>query len=206
MVYILLKVLPRDIVEYIYNINKWRNASNIIMKHYNNIIYKHDILNCIVKMISNDTYEFNDINYDLQYNLYNYLQIIINSEFNREKYNHYFWQSFLHMLSKMLMYFYNTLGIRNKLVNNNIYYKNLKKSITLWFKLCTKHNIKLALMFNSTNLSKSIDEFIYFRARNILKINNFNRFKYSPYVLDNDEFVIEKNFAINYLKQITGLD
>ena len=207
MSYILLLILPYDIVEYIDNINKQRKACAIIINSYKNHIDRNFALKFIVKMIIIDACHFYDVKDDIEFNLYKYLKIICEAQFNREKYDHYFWQCFLHMLSKTLMYFYYTVAIYHNIYDvkrkNNIYYINLKKSIKLWFLLCNKYNIKLAFIFKKNILSGQHNEFIYTKARNILKINNFNKFLYAPYVVDNEDFFIENNFATNYLRTVT---
>ena len=81
----------------------------------------------------------------------------------------------------------------------------LNKFVTIWFELCKKHNIKLALLFNNINLSKSYNEYVYIKSRNIVKISNFKKFLCAPNTLDNDEFFIENIFARNYIKQIIRL-
>ena len=209
MSYILLLILPYDIVEYIDIISKQKKACAIIMNYYKNYRDKIGALKVIVKMIITETYHYYDIRDDIEFNLYKYLKIIGSSSYNREKYNHYFWQCFLHMLSKMLMYFYETLNIYHYTSNNNtghnIYTIILKQSTKLWFSLCNKYNMKLAFKFRNKNLSIKHNNFVYTKARNILKITNFNKFLYSPYILDNEEFFIENNFAINHIMHVSGV-
>ena len=208
--YHLFVFLPFDIVYYIYIINLRSNSINVISKYYIYCRNKKKTLKEITTIISGDLISSDFIINKLYLNnvflgsFYNNLKIVLYSEYNRIKYNNYFWQCFTHMLSYMLM------RCNNKLLFDYCYAKKnpaciyLNKIITIWFELCKKHNIKLALLFNNINLSKSYNEYVYIKSRNIIKIKNFKKFFCAPNSLDNDEFFIENNFAKNYIKQIIG--
>ncbi len=204
MSYILIKFLPYDIVEYIFIINKQNKAANIVINYYRYSNTKNETLKNVVKMFRCDTYHVYDVTDYLQFHLYKNLHIIYKSIYNREKYDHYFWQCFLHLLSKMLMYFYNIILISNKnICDKNIFTIILKKSILLWFQLCQKYNIKLVLLLKKINNINS--QYLYVWARNISKINNFYTFLYAPRVLYNNQVLIENTVASNYLFNVTGV-
>lgn len=199
--YFLLLLLPYDIVYLIYQYIKHDNALDIVDKFYKHIIYKNNALKNIIKItIYYDTFQKINEN-DFCENIYNNLKIIYYSEFNRIKYNHYFWQCFLHLLSKRLMYHYNNLMLNYYNKKNNNEYKYLKNSIVLWFDICKKYNMKLALLFKSLNNSiPPNNEFVEIKARNIIAIKNFNKFYSCPYILYNNEYFIENNIASNHLR------
>lgn len=204
--YCLLSLLPFDIVYYIYIINLRSNSINVVSKYYvyckNKKKSLKEIINVICgRLIGNDL----NVNSIFLEQFHNNLKIVLNSEYNRVKYNNYFWQCFTHMLSFMLMRCNNKLLFDYCHAKKNTICFYLNKAITIWFELCKKHNIKLALLFNNINLSKSYNEYVYIKSRNILKISNFKKFLCAPHILDNDKFFIENNFARNYLKQIIRL-
>lgn len=201
--YHLHSFLPFDIVYYIYIIRLRSNSINVVSKYYvyckNKKNSLKEIINVICgELIGNDSY----INSVFLGSFYNNLKIVLNSEYNRVKYNNYFWQCFTHMLSFMLMRCNNKLLLDYCHAKKNPICVYLNKAVIIWFELCKKYNIKLALLFNNINLSKSYNEYVYIKSRNILKISNFKKFLCSPNSLDNDEFFIENNFARNYIKQI----
>ena len=199
--YFLVLLLPYDIVYLIYQYIRHDNALDIVDKFYKHIIYKNNALKNIIKItIYYDTFQKINEN-DFCENIYNNLKIIYYSEFNRIKYNHYFWQCFLHLLSKRLMYHYNNLALNYYNKKNNDEYKYLKSSIVLWFDICKKYNMKLALLFKSFNNSfSSNNEFVEIKARNIISIKNFNKFYSCPCILDNNDEFIENNIASNHLR------
>ena len=195
--------MPIDIVYYIYIINKKSTSINVVSKYYvyckNKKKSLKEIINVICgRFIGNDSY----VNSLFLEQFHNNLKIVLNSEYNRVKYNNYFWQCFTHMLSFMLMSCTNKLLIGNYYSLGDYIFIHLNKAVKIWFELCKKYNIKLALLFNNINLSKSYNEYVYIKSRNIVKIFNFKKFLCAPNSLDNDEFFIENNFARNYLKQI----
>jgi len=204
--YHLLSILPFDIVYYIYIIRLRSSSINVVSKYYvyckNKKKSLKEIINVICgRLIGIDSY----VNSIFLEQFHNNLKTVLNSEYNRVKYNNYFWQCFTHMLSFMLMSCTNKLLIDYCHAKKNPSCIHLNKAVTIWFELCKKHNIKLALLFNNINLSKIHNEYVYFKSRNILKISNFKKFLCAPNSLDNDEFFIENNFARNYLKQIITL-
>lgn len=197
--YFLLILLPYDIIYIIHRYIKHDKALHVFqnfckknnaLKNILEIIIHHNILR---KVNQNDCCE----------NIYNNLKIIFCSEFNRIKYNHYFWQCFLHLLSKKLMVHYHILLVNNNNTKKNNEYKYLKKSIVIWFDMCKKYNTKLGLMFKLFNTAvSSDDEFVELKARNIIAIKNFYKFLIAPGILDNNDDCIENNIASNYLMQI----
>ena len=203
--YHLLSILPFDIVYYIYIIRLRSSSINVVSKYYVYCKNKKNSLKEIITIISgnliiNKSY----LNSVFLESFYNNLKIVLNSEYNRIKYNNYFWQCFTHMLSFMLMRCNNKLLLDYCHAKKNPICVYLNEAVTIWFELCKKHNIKLALLFNNINLSKSYNEYVYIKSRNIIKIKNFKKFFCAPNSLDNDEFFIENNFAKNYIKQIIG--
>lgn len=198
--YFLFLLLPYDIIHKIHYHIICDNSLDVFDKFYKHITYKNNALKNIIEIIIHYNILRKINENDCCENIYNNLKIIFYSEFNRIKYNHYFWQCFLHMLSKKLMLHYHTLLVNYNNTRKNNEYKYLKKSIVIWFDMCKKYNIKLALLFNSFNNAVSSDnQFVIIKARNIIAIKNFNKFYASPFILDNNDEFIENYIASNHL-------
>ena len=210
--HILENLFPREIVYIILHYNKQSKAKEII-NHYTNLINnKTSSLKFLVNEVINSynifhSFECNLIN--LNNELLFHLKRVINSNYSREKYNHYFWQSLLNILSRSLMNYYNYLLFNNKIANtkikNNESYILLKKTIASWFKLCLKHNINLAFYINNKSLKY---KFIYVNSKNIEPLHNFNKLLYAPLVCDGNwnnelydtlDYMNCKNYLSNYL-------
>jgi hypothetical protein len=104
------------------------------------------------------------------------------------------------MLSKKLMCNYNYLLIHQYTRKKNNTYTYLKKSIVIWFDMCKKYNIELWLLYKIFN--NNHNQYVQIKARNIIAIKNFNKFLFSPVVIENENNIIENNIASNYLMQI----
>lgn len=205
--HILENLFPQEIVNIILHYNKQSEAKEII-NHYTNLINNKT---SSLKFLVNEVINSYNVSHSFQYNLINlnnellfHLKRVINSNYSREKYNHYFWQSLLNLFSRSLMNYYNYLLFSNKTANtklkNNKSYILLKKTIALWFKLCLKHNINLALYINNKSLKY---KFIYVNSKNIEPFHNFNKLLYAPLVYDELydtlDYINCKNYLSNYL-------
>jgi hypothetical protein len=204
--HILENLFPPEIVNIILHYNKQSEAKEII-KHYTNLITnKTSSLKFLLKEVLNSY----NISHSFQYNLINlnnellfHLKRVINSNYSREKYSHYFWLSLINIFSRSLMNYYNYLLFNNKTANtklkNNKSYILLKKTIVSWFKLCLKHNVNLALYINNKTLKY---KFIYVNSKNIEPLHNFNKFLYAPLVYDDNmslDYMFCKSYLSNYL-------
>ena len=185
--YVLLSILPPDIVYYIVQIINHINSKNIIYKHYQNTRKKLESLNYICNMltlIDHSGFLNNEI---LTNKLQESLTIIYNSNYNREKYHIEFWIAFTDLLSIKLMELNNNIMINQENKNTNPKYKILNNSIYLWFKICVKHNIRLSLSFSK------VEHYVYCYSRQIKKIKNFVRFLYAPRCVNRDNLIIFLN-------------
>lgn len=199
--YFLLLLLPYDIVHKIHYHIRCDKSLDVFDKFYKHITYKNNALKKIVEIIIHYNILEKINENDCCKNIYNDLKIIYYSEFNRIKYNHSFWQCFLQLLSKKIMLHYNILLVNNNNTKKNNEYNYLKKSIVIWFDMCKKYNIKLGIMFKLFNSAVSSDnQFVEFKARNIIAIKNFNKFIVAPCILDNNDEFIENNIASNHLR------
>lgn len=196
--YVLLKYLPSDIINYIFYIEKREIYGSKIYNFYKNYRIKHDAMKNMIDIFHiNYMSEFeNSDNFGIY--MRDNLKIIKNSIFAREKYNKYFWESFLAILSRLLNNYYTLLLMNHKNSKYNYDYICLKESIRIWFYLSCKHNIKLALLFKKKSI---INNYIYVKARNIKEIKNFERLANAPIVLDNGDYFIDIDIAKNYFIQ-----
>jgi len=216
--YILLAFLPADLIKYIYMINLKNQSVNTIIRIFNHQQIKQKILKRFVKLfcrnnnISNNPYNNNNIynplstiNNSLDTTNYitfkNELELIAaelkyirNANYNRERYNYQFWQYFLTLISNILMR-YNIfidniptalLKIPNKLKNK------LNKCIQIWYELCTKHNIKLAVLLKNKAL---YNDYVYISTRQVGPLFDFNRFMIAPVVISNQGEFIDTDFG-----------
>ena len=172
--FILLSILPQDIVYYIVQIINHTNSKNIIYKYYQNTKKKIESIKYISDIITSVNYtEYlnNDI---LTEKLLDSLTIIYNSNYKREKYNNEFWICFTDILSKKLMVLNNHILLNHKNKKNDRQYNILNNSIKLWFKICVKHNIRLSLSFSKA------EYYVYCFTRQIKEIKNFLKFLHHP--------------------------
>lgn len=192
--FILLCILPQDIVYYIVQIINHTNSKNIIYKYYQNTRKKLESIKYISDVITSVNYIEYLNNKILSNVLTDCLTIIYNSNYKREKYNNEFWIAFTDLLSKKLMVLNNHILINDKNKKNDKQYIILNNSICLWFKICVKHNIRLSLSFSK------VKNYVYCFSRQIKEIKNFLKFLYPPRSVDsnnlflnddNSRFIIE---------------
>jgi hypothetical protein len=187
--FILLSILPQDIVYYIVQIINHINSKNTIYKYYQNTKKKIESINYISDIITSINYtEYLD-NEILTEKLLNSISIIYNSNYKREKYNNEFWISFTDLLSKKLMVLNNHILINHKNKKNDTQYIILNNSIRLWFKICVKHNIRLSLSFSK------VEHYVYCFSRQIKEIKNFLRFLYPPRCVDNNNLFLNEGYS-----------
>ena len=187
--FILLSILPQDIVYYIVQIINHTNSKNTIYKYYQNTKKKIESINYISDIITSINYtEYLD-NEILTEKLLNSISIIYNSNYKREKYNNEFWISFTDLLSKKLMILNNHILINHKNKKNDTQYIILNNSIRLWFKICVKHNIRLSLSFSK------VEHYVYCFSRQIKEIKNFLKFLYPPRSVDNNNLFLNDDYS-----------
>ena len=187
--YVLLSIIPQDIVYYIVKIINHTNSKNTIIKYYQNTKKKLESINYISNMITLVNHSGFLNNEILTNKLIDSLTIIYNSNYKREKYNNEFWISFTDLLSKKLMELNNNIMIYQKNKNKNPKYIILNKSIQLWFKICIKHNIRLSLSFSK------VEHYVYCYSKQIKQIKNFIRFLYAPRCLDYNNLFINEDYS-----------
>lgn len=187
--YILLSVLPQDIVYYIVQIINHTNSKNIIYKYYQNTRKKLESINYISHMITLENHSGflnNDI---LSKDLTEGLAIIYKSNYNREKYNREFWLCFTDLLSKKLMELTNNITMNQENQKYNPKYIILNNSINLWFKICVKHNIRVTFIRRTMPYSK-VEKRVYFNSKEIREIKNFIKFLCAPRCVDSNNFIL----------------
>ena len=197
--FILLCILPEDIVYYIVQIINRTNSKNIIYKYYENTRKKLESIKYISYVITSVNYtEY--LNSKILSNILIYcLTIIYNSNYNREKYNNNFWIAFTDLLSKKLMVLNNYILINHKNKKNDTEYIILNKSIRLWFKICVKHNIRLSLSFSK------VEHDVYCFSRQIKEIKNFLKFLSSPRSVDNNNLFLNDDYSKFIIENTTNL-
>lgn len=180
MSYMLLCVLPNEIVTTIYDFKR-ENAKSVI-NNYLRIakMRRAAFLSCIeFSVMSLYTITIDGKPDELIQKVHTNLTILLNSQFSRSTYNREMWRKLLNRVSKLLMYFYNKLATNNCLKNSNINYKYFKASVELWFKLCQKNYFWLYLSYlKTTKKSDRIVKAIIFKT-----IKNFADFRWSPIIV-----------------------
>jgi len=184
--------LPRDIIEFIYS---------FIIKDY----YANKIKNFYLHNIDLDKSIQTVIRYNLIYN-YEILgtenilanENILALEFLRnynitKKHDLNLWGNILYILSMQI----NTLNFRYQCYNiskKSVNGKKLTKVLDIWLQLCKKFNLKIFLETKKTQK--------YIRAKNILKMNNYNQYLISPIIIQpfSDNMWIDMNDAIRCLQ------
>lgn len=195
----LFHILPGDMVFYIFTILKTNNAVDVLIKNYRKRKLKFTSIDNFIKNIlfNNLTGINNNLYRSISEDNIKYLEIIL--ENNYKSYSIQFWQNILSLMSKNIM----RANINCSLsINNNSIYKyhkkNINRIISLWLKLCKKFNIKLSLTIKKNNNGKNFiyETIIDIPARNIVKMNNFDKLLYSPSILYtcNDWYFDENNF------------
>ena len=197
--FILLSILPQDIVYYIVQIINHTNSKNIIYKYYQNTRKKLESIKYISDIITSVNYIEYLNNEILSNDLTDCLSIIYNSNYKIEKYNTEFWIAFTDLLSKKLMVLNNHILINHKNKKNDTEYIILNNSIRLWFKICVKHNIRLSLSFSK------VEHYVYCFSRQIKEIKNFLKFLYPPRSVDNNNLFLNDDYSRFIIENTTNL-
>jgi hypothetical protein len=175
MAYMLLCVLPKEIVEIIYHFNNSEYAFIYFTKFtldnkygkINSVFYQRDHGHNL-----NELYEKHmKIEYISRY-LTSMLEC--NFYYSREKL-----QPILNYISKHLMHRYNILYVKNSLKKKNTNYEYLEASIKLWFKLCQKYNLYLLLCL----INDGKKHIKIFNSNKINGLETFSQFAISPILL-----------------------
>ena len=193
----LFHILPGDIVFYIFTILKTSNAVEVLIKNYRKRKLKFTCMDNFIKNILFNNITENNTFYRTvsEDNIKNIETILTN---NYKSYNITFWQNILSLMSKNIM---NTNINYSLSMYYNFMYKNdkkyINKTISLWLKLCKKFNIKFILTLKKNNNANNLTyETITLSAKNIIKMNNFDKLLYSPSIIftSNDWYYDENNF------------
>ena len=195
---ILFLLFPQDIVYYIVQIIKQIKSKNSILKHYIKTKKKLQSIKEITNIITDSNIRGISYNKFLNNEFLDKLFIIYISNYNRNKYMNEFWVIFTDLLSKKLMQFSNNILINNENKKNNKKYIILNKSINLWFKICTKHNIRLMLSFSK------VEDYVYCFSRQIKEIKNFIKFIYSPRSVDSNNLFLSEEYSRFLITNITN--
>ena len=195
--------LPLEIIRQIYIILIRENSIGIILKHCNLITKKtYALQNIISDMIYYKNLQPGKITRNKFYFYIDFLDnlnIILNSEFSRERYTYYFWQHLLHLISNRLMKIHNSFCIDCNDKRKNSEYCRFLQIINIWFKLLKKHNIRFRVS-KYQNLKKNHIITTIVNSRTVLPIKNFNKFLYAPIVVMNNDDEIDTDDSINILK------
>ena len=208
MSYMLLyQVLPCDVVELIYEFMKV-NAANIIRNYFNNAKKRYSVfvylshysiadisalsiysinsmynanfvIHSINSIVSNSNVVVSsNIKDTVIEDLYKHLMFMYNAYYRRTNYTRCGWTNVLGNISQILMYYYNRLAFSDSLKKKNSNYVYLKACIELWFKLCQKYNLYLALCYLDS--AKKVDRNA--KAIKLRTIKNFASFRLAPLV------------------------
>jgi hypothetical protein len=209
--HILKQFFPMEIVVIILYYIKQTEAKEIIKHYTNQITNKAISIKFVINKLVNSYNILNSVidNYKETYkNIWGdneififHLQRVVNSNYSREKYNNTFWQYLLNILSYSLMNYYNYFMYNKptniKLKNSNNYIL-FKKTVSLWFKLCLKHNMRLSFYVNK-NKKNFLYDFIYVNSKNIKPITNFNNFLTPPKICGVVNSIFHYIHCKNYL-------
>ena len=191
--FILLNILPIDIVYIIYIINKKTYAINIIKKFTNKITYRH-------YSIKNLFYSINYLINDNMINLfteenYKFIKFMEKNIFRKSR---NYWLHFLNLLSVKLNLIRNYLHINCLNKNDNKYYYFYKLFYKYWFLICRKYNIKIEIL-KKINFKDNKYIHIQGTSNRINKLKSLNNVYRFPLVLDDDYNIINENISFNYL-------
>ena len=182
MSYMLLSVLPNEIVTTIYNFKR-ENAKTVINNYLRIAKMRRAAFLSFIEFSVMSLYTFMiDGKLDeLIQKIHTNLTILLNSQFSRSTYNRDMWRKLLNRVSKLLMYFYNKLATNNCLKNSNINYKYFKASVELWFKLCQKNYFWFYLSYLKTIKPRKANCLV--KAITFKTIKNFADFRFSPIIV-----------------------
>ena len=159
--------LSHDIIRLIFKLIVQDYYGKIIFKHFkNDLLIKKTIHYTICRLVIND----DDVD---KFPLLVYLNMLINANISR-KFNLRFWAFYLQLLSSKI----NTLRFHQRC--HNISYKSseglkLKNLIDAWLTLCKKFNFKIYLQTHTNSK--------YIRAKNIIKLNEYDKYVISPIII-----------------------
>ena len=142
------------------------------------------------------------------------LQYILENYYSPTKYNDEFWRHYLNHLGKLLMDVYNRLWYSNRVSNRQEEYRNYKKVVDYWCKLCRKHNVYLRIESKArpNNISVGDTTVSYVNAREIKPIKNFNNLSTTPNVLDRYDpdtpelYYIYHDYSYHYLCEFLRIE
>lgn len=179
MSYMLLCVLPNEIVTTIYDFKR-ENAKSVINNYLRIAKMRYAAFLYFIEFsVMSHTITIDGKPDELIQKIHTNLTILLNSQFSRSTYNREMWRKLLNRVSKLLMYFYNKLATNNCLKNSNINYKYFKASVELWFKLCQKNYCWVYLSYLKT--TKKSDRIV--KAITFKTIKNFADFRWSPIIV-----------------------
>ena len=191
--------LPPEIIELIYTFVIKEYYAKIIFKHWFNSKLVYNCLKFSIRTLLNDDKYNCYINNDtsiISTSHIEILELLIKNRIAR-KYNLKFWGNYLQVLSSRIS------SLRFLQRCNNISFKSesgkkLKLVINLWLELCKKFNFEIN--FQSRNSSK------YIRAKNLVKIKNYDSYMVPPIMIEafTDKNSIYTHEALEFL-QITLL-
>ncbi len=202
----LIILLPPELVHEIFQFIYRENAVNQIINKFRDIKLKQNYISDIItSTLYNGDFYNKKVQLLLLPDTINKLEFIVNNRFPVYTYPRLFWLHLLSEMSYVLMHMHNQICMYNKNNYSNCYYQNLKKTISLWFKLGQNHNIKLKVYYRDLKFRK-VNQSHEIWARQFKKMNNFHRFLHTPLVLDNednnisDNRIISKNILESYLE------
>jgi hypothetical protein len=140
MAYMLLCVLPKEIVKIIYHFN---NSEYVFIYFTKFIVKKNGKINSVLYPLVHDLNELYQKHMKIE-NIYNYLTSMLecNSRYSRPREE---LQPLLHDISKHLMFCYNILYVEDSLKKENTKKKHLIDTIKLWFN-CTEDSLKKIIL------------------------------------------------------------
>tara|TARA_Y100000741_G_scaffold250094_1_gene192287 strand:- start:2061 stop:2666 length:606 start_codon:yes stop_codon:yes gene_type:complete len=195
----LLSLLPPDLVYYIYQINlkelKETSVNIILNKFYYNKLCNETIV-LLYNFINNpdDLYIHDDLIY-----IFNFM---VNKNFPK-KYNKIFWENLLNLLSIKFNRIHDRILMYNNNTNNNNNYRNFKIIINLWLKICQKYFIKLQFA-EYTNKKQTVN-YIVRKSLSVTKLLNFNKYRHSPRVIDNNDDIFGFDENIIFIQEMLNL-
>jgi hypothetical protein len=195
--FVLLQILPVDLVHYISQIIIRDEAVNIIR---NKFLFNRSISDSINAIINFSLCD----NYDtlITKDIISSFKTVIDNNIP-QKYNKQFWEHLLNITSITLYEYYTHYCIRSNNYNNNNNYKNLKIIIKMWLNLCKKFNITLnGCEYFKTRSVYLKSSFTYIKnSRHILKLSNYSKHLYPPTVVNEQGYILEYTENIVYINQ-----
>ena len=178
--FVLLQILPADLVHYISQIIMRDEAANIIRKKF---LFNRSICHSISGIIYFSL--CNNHNLAITKDIVSSFKTVIDNNIP-QKYNQEFWEHVLNITSRKLYENYNYICLRSNNKNNNDNYKNLKIIIKLWLNLCKKFdiNINCCEYFNSRSVGIKSNFTYVVKSKNILKLTNYNKHLYPPTIVN----------------------